>query len=95
VGRAKLKFSARRARWVAQEEWHPDQVSLVLPDGTLILEVPYSDTRELIGEILRHGTDVEVIEPQDLRTRTLETLSKTLGVYWPAEHNKTPPMTSD
>jgi predicted DNA-binding transcriptional regulator YafY len=46
-----------------------------------MLEVPYSDTRELIGEILRHGTDVEVIEPQDLRTQTVETLSKTLGAY--------------
>jgi predicted DNA-binding transcriptional regulator YafY len=81
VGRAKLKFSARRARWVAQEEWHPDQVSSVLPDGTLMLEVPYSDTRELIGEILRHGTDVEVIEPQALRAQTAETLSKALGAY--------------
>jgi predicted DNA-binding transcriptional regulator YafY len=66
---------------VAQEEWHPDQVSSVLPDGTLMLEVPYSDTRELIGEILRHGTDVEVIEPQDLRAQTTETLSKALRCY--------------
>ena len=81
VGRAKLKFSARRARWVAQEAWHPDQVSTVLPDGALILEVPYSDTRELIGEILRHGTDVEVIEPPELRAQTAATLSRALGAY--------------
>jgi predicted DNA-binding transcriptional regulator YafY len=81
VGRAKLKFSARRARWVAQEEWHPDQVSSVLPDGTLMLEVPYSDTRELIGEILRHGTDVEVIEPPALREQAAATIDKMLNVY--------------
>jgi predicted DNA-binding transcriptional regulator YafY len=66
---------------VAQEEWHPDQVSSVLPDGTLMLEVPYSDTRELIGEILRHGTDVEVIEPQNLREQAAATIDKMLNVY--------------
>jgi predicted DNA-binding transcriptional regulator YafY len=81
VGRAKLKFSSRRARWVAQEAWHPDQVSRVLPDGELVLEVPYSDTRELIGEILRHGTDVEVIEPAELREQTAATITKMLDTY--------------
>ena len=81
VGRAKLKFSARRARWVAQEEWHPDQVSSVLPDGTLMLQVPYSDTRELIGEILRHGTDVEVIAPPDLREQAAATIDQMREAY--------------
>jgi predicted DNA-binding transcriptional regulator YafY len=43
--------------------------------------VPYSDTRELIGEILRHGTDVEVIEPQNLREQAAATIDKMLNVY--------------
>jgi len=53
-----------------------------------MLEVPYSDTRELIGEILRHGTDVEVIEPQDLRAQTAATLSRALGAYSGQESQK-------
>jgi predicted DNA-binding transcriptional regulator YafY len=35
----------------------------------------------LIGEILRHGTDVEVIEPQDLRAQTAETIFGMFTAY--------------
>ena len=63
---ARLVFTAERARWVADETWHPDQSGRVLSDGRYELTVPYSDGRELIGEILRHGAGVQVIEPAEL-----------------------------
>ena len=65
---AKLKFSAVRARWVQAKEWHPEQKSTVNKDGTNTLEFPYSDERELLGDILRLGEDVEVLAPKTLRT---------------------------
>ncbi|NBW46445.1 MAG: WYL domain-containing protein, partial [Betaproteobacteria bacterium] len=42
---------------------------------------PYSDTRELIGEILRHGTDVEVIAPPDLREQAAATIDQMREAY--------------
>ncbi len=74
--RARLLFSADRARWVADEEWHPDQVGTFRDDGRYELLVPYADPRELVGEILRHGPEVLVLDPpelvQEVRTRLEE-----------------------
>ena len=66
---ARLKFTPFRARWVARERWHPDQVSTLLPDGSYQLDVPYGEDWELIQDILKQGSDVEVISPSDLREK--------------------------
>lgn len=65
--RAILRFSAAAARWVADEEWHPEQVGRLEPDGRYLLEVPYADETELMMDILRHGHHVEVLAPEALR----------------------------
>ena len=78
---AKLKFSALRARWVQSEEWHPEQKGTVNNDGTYTLEFPYSDERELLGDILRFGANVEVLAPKSLRTSLLNAASETLKLY--------------
>ncbi|PJA58803.1 MAG: transcriptional regulator [Rhodocyclales bacterium CG_4_9_14_3_um_filter_68_10] len=64
---AKLKFSPERARWVQSEEWHPRQRGRLLRGGAWLLEVPYSDPRELTMDILKHGREVEVLGPAALR----------------------------
>lgn len=66
---ARLKFNPFRARWVARERWHPDQVSQYLPCGSYQLDVPYSEDWELIQDILKQGPDVEVIAPAALRDK--------------------------
>ena len=66
---ARLRFSAERARWVATEAWHPQQKGSVDADGRFVLELPYADDRELLGDILRHGADVEVLAPDALREK--------------------------
>ena len=38
--RAKLRFSAERARWVASEVWHPDQKGSFDAEGRYLLELP-------------------------------------------------------
>jgi predicted DNA-binding transcriptional regulator YafY len=71
---AKLRFSPERARWVAAEQWHPKQRGAFDAEGFFLLEVPYSDERELIMDIMRHGMHVEVMEPPTLRTAVIAQL---------------------
>ena len=78
---ATLHFTPERARWVADESWHPKQKSRVLKNGTYELKVPYSDDRELIMDILKHGTGVLVVEPKSLRDRVVKILHTTLAGY--------------
>jgi len=66
---AKLKFTPERARWVAGESWHPLQESSFDADGSYLLSFPYSDDRELIGDIMRFGADVQVLAPAGLRSK--------------------------
>jgi hypothetical protein len=73
---AKLKFSAVRARWVQTEEWHSEQKGTVNKDGTYTLEFPYSDDRELLGDILRFGPDVQVLGPKSLRVSVINVLKE-------------------
>jgi predicted DNA-binding transcriptional regulator YafY len=80
-GWAKLLFTADRARWVSRERWHSKQRSETLADGSYVLEIPYSDERELVGDLLRFGADVEVLEPGDLRVKVHRALLDAVGRY--------------
>ena len=70
IDTAILRFTPERARWVADEQWHPDQQGRFLNDGSYELLVPYSDSRELLLDILKYGPDVEVLGPEPLREET-------------------------
>lgn len=84
VRRAKLRFSAERARWVSREQWHPDQRSAFDAEGQFILEIPYVDMRELSMDILRHGHHVEVLAPEELRQAVQSELTLALNQYKPS-----------
>ena len=79
--RAKLRFTPERARWVAGETWHGQQVSSFDKDGNYILEFDYNQDPELVMEILKHGSGVQVLAPAALKKRVLEELKKTLASY--------------
>ena len=79
--RAILRFSAHAARWVANEEWHPDQTLRYLPDGRLEMELPYAHSRELQMDLLRYGADVEVVGPAPLRRQMRAALRSALDIY--------------
>jgi predicted DNA-binding transcriptional regulator YafY len=78
---AVLRFSPERARWVQSERWHREQQSEVLPDGSYRLRVPYSDERELLMDILRHGRHVEVEAPASLRRTVADEGAPMTGMY--------------
>jgi predicted DNA-binding transcriptional regulator YafY len=78
---AKLRFTAERARWVANEQWHPQQRSSFDDAGRYVLEVPYSQDPELLMDILKYGPDVEVLEPPALRERVAQQLESAAARY--------------
>lgn len=78
---AELLFSAERARWVAGEQWHPSQEGRYEADGRYYLKLPFTDDRELIMDILRHGSQVQVLAPVALRDRVRQELSLALAGY--------------
>jgi predicted DNA-binding transcriptional regulator YafY len=85
---AVLRFSRERARWVADERWHPQQAGQYLTDGRYELHIPYRDDRELLMDILRHGAEVEVVAPAGLRAAIAERLHAALAQY---DVNQAPP----
>jgi predicted DNA-binding transcriptional regulator YafY len=78
---ATIRFTAERAKWVANESWHPQQKTTTDSKGRLTLEVPYSDHRELVADILRHGPAAEVLKPKSLRSVVSKALTETLEQY--------------
>lgn len=78
---AVLRFTPERARWVAEEQWHPQQQGRILEDGSYELHLPYSDPRELVMDILKHGPEVEVIAPESLKELVQDQLQSALARY--------------
>jgi len=77
---AVLRFTPEMARWVADETWHPDQLGQ-WRNGAYELQVPYSEPRELVMEVLRYGADVEVLAPPELRDAVQQRLRDALARY--------------
>ena len=81
VATAMLRFTPKRARWVAGENWHPRQQGRWLEDGRYELRLPYSDDRELLMDILKYGPEVEVVAPQALRETVEKLLESAASQY--------------
>jgi len=87
VNWATLRFSPERSRWVAAEQWHPLQEGSVREDGTYEKRVPYADDREIVMDILKYGSDCEVLSPPQLVGRVEEQLRLALRHYTNREEN--------
>jgi len=79
--RAKLRFTPEHARWVAGEHWHGQQIGSFDKQGYYILEFDFDQDPELIMDILKHGSGVEVISPVSLKKRVIDELKKNLARY--------------
>jgi len=78
---AKLKFTAEMSRWIAEEQWHPDQHGSYDEQGAWTLELPFSSARELVMDILRYGPEVEVISPDSLREAVAKSAREAAALY--------------
>jgi predicted DNA-binding transcriptional regulator YafY len=80
-GTATIVFSAKAARWVADEHWHSKQEGRFLPDGRYELRLPYSNAKELLMDVLRYGADAQIAEPASLRQQARAMLQLALSQY--------------
>ena len=78
---AVLRIAPHRARWVADENWHPRQSGSFGSDGSYELHVPYGRPDELILDISRLGPDIEVIGPAELRKDVAKRLREASAIY--------------
>jgi predicted DNA-binding transcriptional regulator YafY len=76
-----LEFSPSRAKWVADESWHPKQQGQWLENGNYQLSIPFNDSRELIMDILKHGAEVEVMTPEFLRESVIKQIAAMENMY--------------
>lgn len=79
--RAKLRFTPEQARWISTEIWHQDQVGYFDGEGYYILEFDYNQDPELVMDILKYGSAVEVLGPASLRKRVAQELISAISRY--------------
>ena len=79
--RAKLRFTPEHARWVAGEHWHGQQVGSFDKEGYYILEFDFNQDPELVMDILKHGSGVEVLAPASLKNKVKAELEKAFKNY--------------
>lgn len=79
--RAKLRFTPEQARWISMEVWHQEQVGYFDGEGYYILEFDYNQNPELVMDILKYGSAVEVLAPVSLRKKVIEQLGDAITGY--------------
>ena len=79
--RAKLRFTPEHARWVSGEHWHGQQVGSFDKEGYYNLEFDFNQDPELIMDIMKHGSGVEVVSPSALKNKVKAELEKALKNY--------------
>lgn len=79
--KAKLRFTPQSARWVSCETWHPKQVGTFDKDGNYTLVFEFNQDPELVMDILKHGSNVEVISPNSLKSKVANELKKAAKKY--------------
>lgn len=81
VATAHLRFTGFAAMRIRELEWHPQQKQQINADGSLEVWLPYSDTRELVMDILRYGNEAKVLAPESLQIALIEQLKTALNQY--------------
>jgi predicted DNA-binding transcriptional regulator YafY len=64
---ARVWISPERARWVREQR----KVVGELPDGAIVVELPYAGSEWLVREVLKEAGDAVVLEPADAREAVL------------------------
>lgn len=76
-----LRFTPEKSKWIKTQIWHRNQKTTFLPDGSLEISFPVSDFSEIKREILKHGSQVEVIKPRILREWVKSEAMKISKIY--------------
>ncbi|HEX5105998.1 MAG TPA: WYL domain-containing protein [Pirellulaceae bacterium] len=74
----RIRISARGARWVLEDPWHPHQKAEPQKGGGIILTVPAHHDLEIIPRVLALGSEAELLAPASCR-RAITAIVKTLA----------------
>ncbi len=86
-GKAKdyrIRISARAARWVTEDPWHPAQKVETEPGGSIVLTVQAAHELEIVPRVLALGSEAEVLSPASCRN-TLAAIVKQLAKRYEKE----------
>lgn len=75
------------AKWRLVEEFGPRCFEMQ-EDGRLLFQMDYTDEDSLVGWLLTFGSGVEVLEPEAVREKLLQTAEKILALYRKEENEK-------
>lgn len=76
-----IRFSPDIAPWIQEQVWHANQTVSRQTDGSICLTFPVADFREIKREILKYGSQVEVVSPRGLRDEVREEVKKMNKLY--------------
>jgi len=76
-----LKFSPEVTPWVSEQVWHSKQEQINNSDGSLCITFPVADLREIKREVLKYGSQVEVLSPVSLRAEVKKEIKKMKKIY--------------
>jgi len=76
-----LKFSPQIVPWVSEQIWHSEQKQAIQSDGSLCLIFTVADLREVKREVLKYGSEVEVLSPVALQNEVREEIEKMAKIY--------------
>jgi predicted DNA-binding transcriptional regulator YafY len=76
-----LRFTLERSRWIKNEIWHEAQTEVVQDDGSLVRTIPVSHEGEIMMEILKHGSHVEVLKPEWLKVKVIKEINDAVKKY--------------
>lgn len=85
----RLKFSQYVTPRVKESIWHPSQTIQDLPEGGCIWQAEIAEWREMVPWVRGWGSDVEVLEPEELREEMKIHVQKSTRLY------KLAPQTAD
>jgi len=77
----RLRFSPVVSEWMQEQVWHPLQRTSFESDGSLLMEFPVADFREIRRRILSHGAEVKVLAPAELAEEIRQEIEKMGKVY--------------
>lgn len=76
-----LLFDARHEQRLRESQWHTSQAITKEPDNRLRYKVTVGDWREMVPWIRSWGSGVEVLAPDALRRRVINSLRRQMRVY--------------
>jgi predicted DNA-binding transcriptional regulator YafY len=77
----RIRLNAKATRWVQEEPWHADQQFEHGKDGSSILSVPAFHPMEVIPQVLRLGSDAELLEPASARKLLADQITEMAAHY--------------